>query len=88
VIEWVPTAREEVENVAVPELSVPLPMVVPPSRNVTVPVAVEGDTAAVNVTTCPERDGLRLDANVVLVLALVVWTRTAELLALSLPSPP
>lgn len=36
--------------VALPLLSVPVPKVVLPSLNVTVPVAAEGDTVAVNVT--------------------------------------
>ena len=50
-----PTARADVVNVAMPPLSVPVPIGLPPSRNVTVPVAVPapgatGDTVAVNVT--------------------------------------
>jgi hypothetical protein len=88
-MEWLPAESEEVENVAVPLLNVPLPMLRPPSRNVTVPVAVEGDTLAVNVTDCPTVEGLILDVSVVLVVVLfVVWLRTAELLGLSLLSPP
>ena len=47
---WLPAAKAEVVSVAVPELSAELPMLVAPSKNVTVPVAVEGVTAAVNVT--------------------------------------
>ena len=62
-------------NVAVPPDSVPVPSVVAPSRNVTVPVGVPvpgGTTAtvAVNVTDCPNTDGLADDATVVVVLAL------------------
>jgi hypothetical protein len=42
-----------VDNVAVPELSVPVPSEVVPSRNVTVPVAAEGATVAVSVMLVP-----------------------------------
>ena len=50
-----PTAKEDVVNVATPLLSVPVPMGLPPSRNVTVPVGVPvpgatGETVAVKVT--------------------------------------
>jgi hypothetical protein len=53
VIECVPAVENEVVRVAFPELSVPVPSVVVPSRNVTVPVAVEGATVAVSVTLVP-----------------------------------
>jgi hypothetical protein len=61
-----------------------MPSVAAPSKNVTVPVAVEGVTAAVNVTDCPEVDGLRLEARAVLVPTLfTVWDRAlAEVLEL------
>jgi hypothetical protein len=42
-----------VDKVALPELSVPVPSEVVPSRNVTVPVAVEGATVAVRVMLVP-----------------------------------
>ena len=50
-----PTDRADVVNVAIPALSVPVPIGLPPSRNVTVPTGVPapgatGDTVAVNVT--------------------------------------
>ena len=50
-----PTARAEVANVARPPLSVPVPMGLPPSRKVTVPLGVPvpgatADTVAVKVT--------------------------------------
>ena len=50
-----PTANAEVVNVAMPPLSVPVPIGLPPSRNVTVPVGVPapgatGETVAVKVT--------------------------------------
>jgi hypothetical protein len=48
-----PTARVEVLNVAVPLLSVPVPIAAPLSLNVTVPVAVLGVTVAVKVTEVP-----------------------------------
>ena len=50
-----PTAKADVANVATPPLSVPVPIGLPPSRNVTVPVGVPapgatGDTVAVKAT--------------------------------------
>jgi hypothetical protein len=57
VIECDPTASAEVLYVAVPLLIVPVPSVVGgvvlPSVNVTVPVATDGVTVAVNVTGEP-----------------------------------
>jgi hypothetical protein len=47
------TERAEVEKVAIPPLRVPVPRFVCPSLNVTVPVAVAGDTVAVRVIDCP-----------------------------------
>jgi hypothetical protein len=53
----VPMASAEVEKVACAPLAVtlkvPLPIVVVPSRNVTVPVACVAFTVAVNVTASP-----------------------------------
>lgn len=57
-IEWGPVVNAVVANAAVPPVSGPLPSVVTPSLNVTVPVAVLGVTVAVKVTVCPERLGL------------------------------
>ena len=72
-MEWVtPAARLEMESVARPLLRVPVPSEVDPSLNVTVPVAVEGETVAVKVTVWPRVDGLRLEVSVVVVLVLVV----------------
>jgi len=92
VIEWGPPERLEVENVALPLFSVSVPSAVPPSKNVTVPLAWLGETVAVNVIGCPRFDGLRLDASVVVVLVplpvLTVWVRTADVLALRLVLPP
>jgi hypothetical protein len=66
-IEWFPADKLEVVNVAVPLFSVPLPSVVLPSKNVTVPVAGDGETANVNVTACPTLDGLTLELSVMAV---------------------
>jgi hypothetical protein len=57
-----------------PEAKVPVPRVVTPSLNVTVPVDVPdpgaiATTVAVNVTDVPDDDGLEDDATVVVVLA-------------------
>jgi hypothetical protein len=85
---WLPTASAAVLNVATPlPFSVPVPRLVAPSRNVTVPVGVPvpGATAvtvAVNVTFCPNTVGVRLVATTLVVLALfTTWLR----LALALP---
>jgi len=50
-----------------PLLSVPVPNVVVPSLNVTVPVAADGDTVAVKVTDELYVDGLDEDESVVVV---------------------
>ena len=72
-IEWVPTASALVLNVAFPEpLRVPLPSVVEPSLNVTLPVGVGPDpalTVAVKVTELPWVDGLLEEVRVVVVNA-------------------
>ena len=61
-----------VAYIATPAVRVPVPKLVVPSKNVTVPVAVEGETVAVKVTVWPRVDGLRLEVSVVVVLVLVV----------------
>lgn len=45
----------------------PVPILTPPSRNVTVPVAVDGVTAAVNPTVTPKDEGLEDDVRAVVV---------------------
>jgi len=65
VIECGPAASADVDSCAVPPLSAITPSDVAPSRNCTVPVALEGDTVAVNVTDCPTVDGFRFDATLV-----------------------
>ena len=42
-----------------PPVRVPVPMLVAPSRNVTVPVALDGVTVAVSVTKAPYVEGFR-----------------------------
>jgi hypothetical protein len=76
VIEWFPTARLEVETDALPPLKVAVPSEVPPSKNCTVPVAAEGETAAVKVTDCPNVEGLTLEARLVVEVALLTVSDT------------
>ena len=91
-----PTASAEVVKVAMPPLSVPVPMGLPPSRNVTVPTGVPapgatGDTVAVNVTDWPKTDGLTDEVTVVAVLALLTTCGlpvSDPVLPLKFPSPP
>ena len=79
-----------VVNVATPPDNVPVPRVVAPSRNVTVPVGVPPDpvTVAVKVTDCPETVGLTLDYTTVVVLTLFTVCVSAVLvLVLKIVSP-
>jgi hypothetical protein len=59
-----------------------------PSKNVTVPVAVDGETVAVKVTDCPTIDGLGVELIAMAVFGLTTCIRIAEVLPLSLLSPP
>jgi hypothetical protein len=74
----VPTARDDVENVALPEFNVPVPrVVVVPLRKVTVPVGipvapVPAATVAVNVTVWPSAAGLGEMVRVVTLAELLV----------------
>jgi len=91
VIECVPAVSVDVANVATPELRVPDPRVVAPSRNVTVPVGVPPVTVtvAVNVTDWPVVDGLTDEAStVVLALPLTTCVTTEDVLPAKLVSPP
>ena len=56
-------------TLAEPTLSVPVPSGMEPSRNVTVPVAVEGTTVARRAMLCPTLEGLALDEMLVVVTA-------------------
>ena len=46
---WPPVLSDEMENVALPLLTVPVPSTVSPSLKVTMPVADAGETSAVRV---------------------------------------
>jgi hypothetical protein len=82
-IECDPTTSVEVLKVALPLLIVPVPSIVLPSLNVTVPVAAEGETVAVNVTEDPNTDGFEDEVTVVVLLALfTVCVSTADVLVL------
>src|SRR5881628_35048 len=91
---WLPVASDEVINVAWPVVSVPVPSVVAPSLNVTVPVGVPAPgaaaaTVAVNVTAWPNTDGLGAAAMSVALPALfTVWVKLGDVLVLKLPPPP
>jgi len=59
--------------------SVPPPSVLLPSKNVTVPVAMQqGETVAVNVTDWPKVAGLRLELSVVVVLSFTTCVNVPE----------
>jgi hypothetical protein len=92
VIECIPTARVEVVKVATPDpFSVPVPRVVVPSINVTLPVGVSllGETVAVKVTLLPTVILLAVVISAVVVLSVVTVTETAgEVLPEFLLSPP
>ena len=93
----VDTASVLIVNVAasvVPPLRLPVPMELPPSSNVTMPVGVPAPrpaaaTVAVNVTLCPNTDGLLDELLVVLVPAwlTVCVTVVAEVLVVKLLLP-
>ena len=88
-IEWLPTAREEVESFALPELRVTLPSRVVPSLKVTVPVAVDGVTVAVKVTDWPNVEGLTPEVRLVVEVAWpTVYESTIEVLLPKVESPP
>ena len=84
----------EVANVATPPASVPVPSVVAPSLNVTVPVGVPdaGDaaaTVAVKVTDWPNTLGLAEDpSDVVVAPWFTVCVRPDEVDPVKLVSPP
>ena len=92
-IAWLPTARPEVVNVAVPVVfRVSMSICVVPSKNSTVPVGVAvplvGATVAVKVTACPYVDGPGLEASAVVVLVgLTTCASVAEGLPASVASP-
>ena len=91
-IEFPFSARLEVLKVALPELRVPWPRTVAPSRKVTVPAGVPVPvdfTVAVNVTFCPNTDGSAEDVRVVVEpKALTTWITAPEVLPPKSESPP
>ena len=92
---WLTELRDDVVNVAWPELRVLVATGIPPSLKMTVPVGVPEPGAAalavaVKVTVWPDTDGLAEEVTAVVVLALLtVWVNgeAVLLLALKLPSP-
>ena len=94
-IDMLTMAGLEVDSVATPlPFSVPVPILTPPSKKVTVPVRVpapgaEALTVAVKVTDWPDTDGFALEVRAVLVLALLTtWPPASEpVLVLKLLSP-
>ena len=81
VMECGPAESVEVDSVALPPLSDTVPSKVEPSKNCTVPVTAEGDTVAVNVTFCPDVDGLAFeDTEVVVAVLFTTCDSTAEAL--------
>lgn len=91
---WLPTASADVVNVATPEpFNVPVPMELPPSRKLTVPLGVPApgdaaETVAVNVTDWPKTEGLTDDVTAVVVLSLfTTCDSTADVLPVNVPSP-
>jgi hypothetical protein len=62
-----PTLSALVLRVATPPLSMLVPRLVEPSRNVTLPVACDGETVAVNVMICPGAEGFGVEVSVVVV---------------------
>lgn len=76
-------------NVAWPALSVPVPRVVVPSRNATVPVGVPtAVTVAVKVTVCPAVEGFSEEATAVVVgRPTTVCVSAAEVLPANVASP-
>jgi hypothetical protein len=93
VIVWLPTVRDELAKVALPELKLDVPSVATPSKNVTVPVGVPepGATAltvAVKVTDWPNTEGFTDEVTVVELDAwLTVWVMAAEVLPVKFVSP-
>ena len=73
-----PPVSELVVKVAMPLLIGPVPRVVAPSRNVTVPVASVG-SVAVKVTLASKVEGFREDARVTVLEALfTTWDNAVE----------
>ena len=87
----VPADSEVAMKVATPvPLSVPLPIMVEPSKKSTVPAGgpMPDETVAVKPTLWPNEIGLRLDPSAVVVMTgLTTWDVGAEVLAAKLALP-
>ena len=78
----------EMERDAAPPLRFAVPSEVVPSKNCTAPVAVEGEMLAVNLTVCPDMEGLMLDVSDVDVPALfTICANPGEVLPAKPPPP-
>jgi hypothetical protein len=89
VIEWLPAASAVVKNTAVPPFTATVPIASAPSRNCTVPVALDGVTVAVKVALCPTFSGDAGPASVVVEFALpTVCTSAGDVLPAFVLSPP
>jgi hypothetical protein len=89
-MECAPIVRLEIVSTAEPLAITTVPSTVVSSRNCTVPVAVEGETVAVNFTDCPTAHGLALEFRVVVVLKNpdVVILKAIPAVAVSVPDVP
>jgi hypothetical protein len=86
VMDWLPAASTDVDNMALPPLTVPDPSTVAPSLKDTVPVivpAVVELTVAVKVTVWPYTVGLTDAVTAVEVPARTTWVSVDDVLAVS-----
>ena len=87
---FAPTLKAEVVSVAIPPLTVDVPITAPPSSNVTLP-EIPGLSAlmvAVSVTGCPSGEGLLLLVSTVVVVDCCTTTVIAGETALALLASP
>jgi len=78
----------DVEKVATPEATVVVPITAPPSRNCTLPVAVDGAIVAVKVTAWPATEGFTLETRATEPVAFTVCVIAVEVAAAEFESPP
>ena len=76
-----PAASAEVDSVACPPLSAPVPTSVAPSKNCTAPAAVAGVTVAVRVTLPPNVEGFGVPVTLVAVNTLTYCVIGNDVLA-------
>ena len=81
-MECEPNVRVEILKIALPLLIVAVPRVAAPSLNVTVPVAPEGVTVAVNVIAVPYAAGFTEDVNATPDACFTVCVSVADVLLL------